>query len=382
MKSDISIIGDLCDLDHSFCSSLQRIGLDAQALRRKDSFKSEEEIHPDNTRRSMREVCAYSSPLELLKICFKTKLIISFTGTLAFELGKLLPFKFLPGFPPVINIFTGSDITELAGQSSWNAMIYRFHLRTSAINWCPPYPYALKNVIQHNIPNILFMGYPYTLAKPSTYEPNSPLIFFHPSRMDWKVNDPGVHRNSSKGNNRFITAFIRALEDGLNAKCIILENGVDIEEAKAVIGNSKVANNFIWKNKMTQCELLDAYKHADVVVDQFDIGGLGGISIEAMSVGRPVLTYINECSNRIQYGFDIPPVLNCWSEEDIYRQIMRCEDVEHLKHTAMESLLWVEKYHNNKLCLEQFLFYYSMLTGDEVLDYGWLQNAYTKQEKR
>jgi hypothetical protein len=380
MRTDISIIGDLCDNDLNFCTAMLERGLNANILCNAQRVAGRSRLKPQDLSHNGNTILTYSSSYELLKMCFNTKLIVSFTGALAFELGRLLPFKFLPGFPPVINFFTGSDITELAEQSSRHAKIFRFHIKTSALNWCPPYPHAIKNVIKQQIPNIVFMRYPYLLAEPAVYEPKSPLTFFHPSRMDWKVNDPGNHRNSSKGNNRFIAAFIRALENGLDAKCIIIEHGMDIEEARQMISKSKVADKFIWKSKLTQLEAVNAYKDADIVVDQFDIGGLGGIAIEAMSAGRPVLSYINECSNKIQYGADMPPVLNCWSEEEIYRQIMRCQDVDHLKKAASDSLRWIGNHHNPKFCLDEFLFYYSMLTGDEAVDYGWHKNAYAKQD--
>jgi glycosyltransferase involved in cell wall biosynthesis len=126
---------------------------------------------------------------------------------------------------------------------------------------------------------------------------------------------------------------------------------------------------FIWKPHLTREELMKEYIEADVVVDQFFVGGYGGIAIEAMSAGKPVMIYLNEnCLNLVCP--EPPPVLNCYTEDEIYKMIWKCADREFIEDIGKRAKEWVFKYYHWENCLDQFIFYYSLLTGDKKLDYG------------
>jgi hypothetical protein len=88
-----------------------------------------------------------------------------------------------------------------------------------------------------------------------------------------------------------------------------------------------------------------------------------------MSVGKPVMIYLQENCLRLLYP-ETMPVLNCRSEEEIYAAIMKCRDREYLQRLGREAKAWVFKYHDWETCLDQFLFYYTLLTGHKVVDYG------------
>jgi len=102
----------------------------------------------------------------------------------------------------------------------------------------------------------------------------------------------------------------------------------------------------------------------------FDVGGLGGIAVEAMSMAKPVMIYIEENCQKILYP-ELSPVLNCHTEDEIYEQIMKCVDRTFLEGLGKKASQWVHRYHNWNNCLGQFLFYYTYLTGHRIIDYGW-----------
>ena len=71
------------------------------------------------------------------------------------------------GLPPVINLTTGSDITELAVERSLHGLLYRQYLRFVDLNWCLPMPHALQNITRLKVPNVVFMrGFPYIVPDP------------------------------------------------------------------------------------------------------------------------------------------------------------------------------------------------------------------------
>jgi glycosyltransferase involved in cell wall biosynthesis len=98
-----------------------------------------------------------------------------------------------------------------------------------------------------------------------------------------------------------------------------------------------------------------------------------------MSTGKPVMIYIERNCARLIYPDD-PPILNCHSEEEIYEQIMKCADRQFLERLGKEAREWVYKYHNWETCLDQFIFYYTLLTGHQIQDYGWEKNPYKKDK--
>lgn len=375
--SDVLIIGELVGSDLLLAEHLSRIGLKC-LVARKPSEGADRAITPLTSYHrafDIKDIVTVESGLELIKYARRCRLIVSFTGALVWALGRLWPFRRFLRLPPVINYTTGSDITELAVEQSRQGSLYRQYLDFAAINACVPYPRAIENIIHLRIPRVVFLRFPYYLIDEgiSLPEPASrkreKLRFFHPSNLDWKVCDPGAHRNSSKGNDRFIRAFSRAVREGLQADCVILDRGPDREVAHELIAKLGAEGYFIWKQHLTRDELVQEYRDADVVVDQFDVGGLGAIAVESMSLGKPVMTYLQENCLALSYP-ESPPVLNCSSEEEIYGQLRRCRDEAILRDLGTAARKWALKYHGSGEYLKQFLFYYTFLTGHEVVKYS------------
>lgn len=376
-KYDVLFIGTLADNDLVVANHLSRLGLKCVIMR-----PLGEEIRESDRYLSQfqnNDIIYYKHRWSIIKIARKSRLILCFAG-----LGKIgvlyLPcVRRLMSLPPVINITTGSDITELAADKSLKGALYRNFLRCADLNWCANYPHAIKNVLGLGLRNVVFMRFPYYIPgdlSPERIEQESGSIrFIHASNLDWKINDSGLLRNSSKGNNRFIRAFARAAKNGIDISCIILERGPDVEEAKKLIKQLGVEDRFVWKPNMTRTELVGEFARADVVVDQFDVGGFGGIAVEAMMMAKPVMIHLQENCQKLLYS-ERPPVLNCYTEEEIYQQIMACQKKEDILDLGRRAKEWVYKYHHRSTCLDQFLFYYTLLTGHEVVDYGWDDNPY------
>ena len=274
--------------------------------------------------------------------------------------------------PPVINITTGSDITELINDKSLSGILYRQYLHFSKLNLCSNYPHAIKNILKHKIPNVVFMRFPYYLPQENNQnvltKTDDTIWFFNPAYIDFGVTDNKKGRNSTKGTDRFINAFVRAINKGYNYKCILLERGPDVEIAKSIIRKHNAEQYFIWKPHMTRDELYDEITKTDVIVDQFDVGGFGMIAIESMSLRKPVMIYIHEACHSLSY-IGTPPILNCQSEDEIYEQIIRCDDLDFLAEIGDKSREWVLENFDPEYTLNEFIFYYMLFTGDKRNDF-------------
>jgi glycosyltransferase involved in cell wall biosynthesis len=366
---DVLILGNICDLGAMLNISLSKKGLRCKLALR---GRAVEKLDTSARQNLGQDVVYYRNVVQFIRLARKSRLLVSITGALIGALKTLWPVRSLLSLPPLVNISTGSDITELAIAKNLPGRIYRSYLKFADLNWCAAYPESIKNIVSLRVPSVVFMRFPYFLEdrEPHTpVDPNRRFRFFHPSNLDWKVQDRSRNRNSSKGNDRFFRAFARAVKSGLEAECVILDRGPDRAIAKELINELGVADKFIWKTPLSRQDLFAEYAQADVVVDQFDVGGSGGITIEAMSAGKPVMIYLQEDCLRLLYPEPMP-VLNCRSEEEIYAAIMKCRDREYLQRLGREAKAWVFKYHYWETCLDQFLFYYNLLTGHNVVDYG------------
>ena len=380
---DVLVIDSLWISDLIVAEHLSRKGLKCGVLRQNRHKEPEKEsigpLSTYHTHFSESDIVWTETVPAFLRIARRSRLIVSFTGALIWHLRMFWPLRQLLGLPPVVNWFSGSDILELAIEASLPGRLYRQYLRFVDLNIGFVFPHALKNLMLLKVPNLVFLRFPYLLPDPSvqfrSHDANGIVRFFHASHLDWKVNDPGQHRYSSKGNDRFIKAFARAIRNGLRAHCVILDRGPDREVAKALIQKLDVVDYFEWKPQLSRDDLVNEYLKADVVVDQFDVGGLGGIAVEAMALGKPAMVWTHENGYRIAYP-ELPPVFNAHTEEDIYCQIMRCKDRVFLQDLGQRAKEWVYKYLHWETCLDQFLFYYSLLTGHRVIDYGWDLDPY------
>lgn len=366
-KYDILLMGDIAGVDVTLTDQLSEEGFRCCIMKKRNSLQG------SSTYNKNFDVIVSKHFLHDLKLIYSSKLIISFTGRIIRMSWGLVFLKGIIKMPSIINIFTGSDISELIKEKSISGFLYRWHLKKCDLNWCTAYPNIVKNLMKYRINNLVFIPFPH--RKKADEEPylksesSNEIIVFHPSNLDWGFNDNKSGRNSTKGNDRFIRAFIRAVQSGLNAKCMILDRGPDRDQAKIIIRDLEADDYFIWKANMSQDEFLNELRNADIVVDQFDVGGFGGIALEAMSMGKPVITYIQENCAKVIYQDEVT-VLNAHTEEEIFQRVMSCHDINYLNEIGEKSKEWVEK---NIRWIDQFTLYYSILTGDLKKDYGFIK---------
>jgi glycosyltransferase involved in cell wall biosynthesis len=375
---DVLIVGSLINADLVLAEHLSRAGLRV-CVARKQVGEREEPIRPYtgfHTHFDLSNIHRVRNSLDFLKLARSSRLVVSLTGALINHLSFLWPLRRWLGLPPVFHMSTGSDITELAVAPTLKGRLFRQYLRFTQLNIMPAYPRALSNIQALQVPNVVFLPFCYFLPELDDEESKArkgrkdSILFFHPSHLDWKQEKSDASRNSSKGNDRFIRAFARAVKGGLDARCLILDRGPDREHAKRLIDELGVADRFTWKPHLSRDELVESYLQADVVVDQFDVGGIGAIAIEAMYLGKPVMIYINEASHGVSTP-DPPPVLNARTEEEIYAQIKRCAEPEFLASLGERARAWVKLHYDWKRQIAPFLFYYSLYTGHRIVDYGW-----------
>jgi len=97
---------------------------------------------------------------------------------------------------------------------------------------------------------------------------------------------------------------------------------------------------------MPKLRMLDYYRAADVVVDQFHdrVGSFGAVTAEAMSCGRPVIMYFNPAVHEWCLP-EMPPIRSARTEEEIYARLVELGDAATRRRVGQESRAWIERWH-------------------------------------
>jgi len=375
----IAIIGDLIDSDLVLGEIISRQNIEVAVFRHKSSAGAFVDLSASfYTRLNKKNMNFFSNPFELLFALRKYSFIYSITSSLFFKLRYftfIYPLLILAGWPKYMVVCSGSNITERAVEWSIGGIIERFSLRHAFCIMLNNYPTAINNAIRLGLQKCIFLPFPYkvTLSPQrdtefSLNKENRQLLFFHASNLDWGKTDSSFKRRSTKGNDRFIRAFIKACKNGLNAKCLILERGSDSNNAKRLIQEYCGENFFIWKEGLSREEFHKEIVKYDIVVDQFDMGGYGGIAVEALDYGKPVLIYINEECNSLLFDNDIP-VLNAFSEEDIERRLFDCQDGSLLRKLSKLGKELVKRYFDPVILGKRYLLFAELASKTKRINY-------------
>jgi glycosyltransferase involved in cell wall biosynthesis len=350
-RNEIIICGVLCNNDIALAELLSRYSFHVKVLRLSSHRAPHENNLPGKlTYFTYDNILYVENAAQFFRECSKANSIISINGYYPsiVRWRKLIQdLFFCTNFKKIINLTCGSDITELCIKNSLEGFKYRIHLKNSFYNYISPYPWAIKNLHKIFLRYFSFYRFNFFLLYPKVNKKlvEKDVIFFHPSNLDWGVNDSNLNRNSTKGNDRFLKAFIRALGSGLKARCILLDRGPDAKEAKKIINESGYASSFEFLSTLTPHELKNVFIMSDMVVDQFDVGGLGGIACEAMAQAKPVMIYIDKNCWPLVYDEE-PPVINCHTEDEIYNAILEWSDKKKLQDLGEKAEKWVRKYHD------------------------------------
>ncbi len=342
---DVAITGNLCDIDILFYSLLRRYSIKCIIIRHESQRKIDA-----FSKLLFRDISIeyYSTSNDFNKLIKKTKVILSFTGSYLFGIGRIkyIYSRIFKKFK-VINCMTGSDFIELPLEKSIRGLLYKDFCKSAFMLYLHPIAPVNKNIESLKLNNYFFARFPFFLPKKTNHIKEcggKELTIIHPSNLDWGSSDFSPNR-ISKGNDKFIRSVIRALKNNVNLKCIILDRGPDRDKAKSIINNSGFSQCFKWIPHQDRESLWQNIKKADLVVDQFDMGCFGMISMEAMAQAKPVMIYIDKNYWPLVYDEE-PPVINCHTEDEIYHAILEWADKKKLQELGERAEKWVRKYHD------------------------------------
>ena len=116
------------------------------------------------------------------------------------------------------------------------------------------------------------------------------------------------------------------------------------EEILSVLRQIELDYELILVEGKSQQEALDLYKQADIVIDQISVGTYGVFAIEAMALGKPVITYISEDMKK-QFPGELPIISsNCRQlRQTVEKLLLNGKERNEIGRKSRE---YVERYHD------------------------------------
>ena len=191
------------------------------------------------------------------------------------------------------------------------------------------------------------------------------LLIYIPSRHSFNES------SGTKRSDRAVYAFARYVREaepkGAPRAALLLsawgEHAKLVEQLTERLGiNDRVK----WLQSMPKPKVLRMLRAADIVMDQFSesVGSFGTTTIEALSVGKPVITYIN--AERHEWCLSsIPPVCNALTADQIYQWLVYLAlNPEHRAQYGRDGRAWVLEHHGWRRVAEEHLeLYERVLAG-------------------
>jgi glycosyltransferase involved in cell wall biosynthesis len=172
-------------------------------------------------------------------------------------------------------------------------------------------------------------------------------LFFAPARHHWREG----FDSWLKGNDRVVRAA-RHLADSYprRFKVVFVNWGQEVGLTRELIDDLGIGDHVLWIDPLPKRELWHAYCSADCVLDQFVLPCIGGVTIEAMALGRcPVITHLETCVMDAFFG-STPPLYNCRTAEEIASAMETViANPEAARVVAERGRAWLDAHHSHDL---------------------------------
>jgi glycosyltransferase involved in cell wall biosynthesis len=176
--------------------------------------------------------------------------------------------------------------------------------------------------------------------------------FLGPARQHWKDGPSSWH----KGNDRIVRSAkaLTADHEG-KFKVILVAWGAEVEATRQLVAELGVEDHILWIDPVPKAELWALYMAVDCVLDQFVLTCIGGVTMEAIALGSPIITALDEATMAEFYGESIP-LLNGQTIEQITAAMAEViEGTPRARAAGQRSREWFHSYHTGDVVMAKLL---------------------------
>ncbi len=169
-------------------------------------------------------------------------------------------------------------------------------------------------------------------------------VLFLAARQNWV----------QKGNDKLFKALSLLAKRRDDFICPSVWYGPDVSRSQALIGELGISHLVTPLEVMSKCRLRNLIKASHLVVDQFTIGLFGTLALEAMSCGRPVVSYLDRSLFSDENGllggaYNACPIVSAFSPEEIAEVLHQLLDSDQeLARVGEASRKWIVDFHGHE----------------------------------
>jgi glycosyltransferase involved in cell wall biosynthesis len=148
-------------------------------------------------------------------------------------------------------------------------------------------------------------------------------------------------------------AQLQSLVDAARARpqlrFVFLSWGKDVGLLQEAVRQQGLGTQFLFLPPVGKQRLIDYYRSADAVLDQFVYGYYGATALEAASVGKPVIMRLRAEHYAPLYEGDVAPVHNCPTPTDVYRALLELVDrPQEARERGLALRRWLGRHHGRE----------------------------------
>ena len=254
---------------------------------------------------------------------------------------------------PYVAIALGADMKELVFEKSLKGWLMdQAFRRAGALFYNDVDHWPAVAAKQYG--NASYFPVPIDVARysPRKIERNDDrLLLIHGAALSWSLDwaaDKELHRRTLKRNDIFFEGLKLYVErNSTPVEVVVPLWGPDTDNVAPLCRRLGISDIVRLVPKMTKAELLEGYRRADIVIDQFNMPRLGYNCFEAMACARPVIGHFDPDLQRRLYP-ELPPMLSASKPEEVADHLGELVDPERRAQLGARAREWVVDHHHWK----------------------------------
>lgn len=172
------------------------------------------------------------------------------------------------------------------------------------------------------------------------------LKIFLPTTEDWQT----------KGNDKFLKAFVKLCKEDFDVFLYYVDWGKDTERAKELFDSPHVKSKVeIIPGPISREKMAQYMENSDIVADQFNSGSFTRLGIESFIFGIPLLINLDEELHASLHG-DSPPIINGKNSEEIFDKLKEMvNSKEILTELGKKANEWGKKHFDLEKNIEKYV---------------------------